>query len=155
MNLSSWIGPLCVSAGLLSTPVYAQDGAALFKTYCATCHEVGGNSQAPSREVLRRMSPEQILQALEKGTMKTQAAERSRAQRHVLAEYLSGKPFGSEPAIIPSSAFCGSTTGPFRASVSGPGWNGWGVGLANARFQSGEAAGMTANEIPRHRASYE
>jgi polyvinyl alcohol dehydrogenase (cytochrome) len=149
MNLRLWISFLFVSASVLSMPVHAQDGGGLFRTYCATCHEAGGNSPAPSRELLSRMSPEQILQALEKGAMKTQAAERSRAQRRVLAEYLSGKPFGSEPAIIPQSAFCSGTNGPFRASLAGPGWNGWGAGLANARFQSGDAARMTAGDVPR------
>jgi polyvinyl alcohol dehydrogenase (cytochrome) len=149
MKLRSWIGSLCASAGLLSAPVYAQEGGALFKTYCATCHEAGGNSRAPNRDVLSRMSPEQILQALEKGAMKAQAAERSRGQRHVLAEYLSGKPFASEPAIIPLSAFCGNTAGTFRASLTGPSWNGWGAGITNTRFQSGDAAGMTARDVPR------
>src|SRR6185503_8959198 len=95
------------------------------------------------------MSPEQILQALEKGAMKTQAAERSRAQRRVLAEYLSGKPLGSAPAIIPASAFCANTSAPFRASLSGPSWNGWGAALTNARFQTEDAAGMSARDVPR------
>jgi polyvinyl alcohol dehydrogenase (cytochrome) len=149
MKLRSWISSLCVSAGFLSVPVYAQDGGALYRTYCATCHEAGGNSLAPSRDALSRMSPEQILQALEKGAMKAQAAERSRAQRHVLAEYLSGKPLASEPAIIPASAFCGNTNGALGASLTGPAWNGWGAGIANTRFQSGDAAGMTGRDVPR------
>ena len=149
MKLGSWISSLCVSAGLFSAQAYAQDGGALFKTYCAVCHEAAGNAQAPNREALSRMAPEQILQAMEKGTMKAQAAERSRVQRHVLAEYLSGKPFASEPAIIPASAFCGNTAEPFRASLTGPSWNGWGAGITNARFQSGDAAAMTARDVPR------
>jgi len=44
------------------------------------------------------MTPEHILQALETGAMKTQAAERSRVQRRVLAEYLSGK--NTAPAAL-------------------------------------------------------
>ena len=63
MKLPSWISSLCVSAGLLSAHAYAQDGDALFKTYCAACHEAGGDSQVPNREMLSRMSPEQILQS--------------------------------------------------------------------------------------------
>jgi polyvinyl alcohol dehydrogenase (cytochrome) len=149
MKRRSWIGSLCVSTGLLSAPVYAQEGGALFKTYCATCHEGGGNSQAPSHDELSRMSPEQILQALEKGEMKPQAAERSRAQRRVLAEYLSGKQLGREPVTVPQSAFCGSTGTPFRALLTGPSWNGWGADIMNTRFQSGDAAGMTARDVPR------
>jgi len=138
-----------LAAAFVSAPVYAQEGGALFKTYCAICHEEGGNLKAPSRDALSRMAPEQILQALENGTMKAQAAERSRAQRHVLAEYLSGKTLASAPAIVPASAFCGTTAAPFRAVLTGPSWNGWGAGLTNTRFQPGDAAGMSARDVSR------
>ena len=142
----SWIGVLCGSAALFALPASAQDGGALFRTYCAICHD-GSNPQAPTRDVLGRMSPEQILDALEKGAMKAQAAERSRVQRHALAEYLSGKPLGTTPAVIPASAFCTNTR--FQASLAGASWNGWGAGLSNARFQSAAAAGMTANDVSK------
>jgi polyvinyl alcohol dehydrogenase (cytochrome) len=148
MNLRPWIAALVASVAALSAPVYGQDGAALFKTYCATCHESGDNSQAPSRDVLSRMSPEQILQALEKGAMKTQAAERSRTQRHVLAEYLSGKKLGAEPAVMPQSAFCANAASS-QPSLTPPIWNGWGVNLANTRFQTAAEAGMTGRDVPR------
>jgi polyvinyl alcohol dehydrogenase (cytochrome) len=149
MNLRSWTGALALSAGLLAAPAGAQDGSALYNTYCAICHDAAGNAQAPGRDVLGRLSPEQILQALERGAMRTQAAERSRAQRRVLAEYLSGKRLGGAPANLSRSAYCAGAATPFRASLAGPGWNGWGAGSANARFQSGAAAGMTAREVPR------
>jgi len=149
MKLRSWIGLLCAPAVLFAAPVFAQDGSALFNTYCAICHDGGASSQAPSREVLSRMTPEQILQALENGAMKTQAAERSRAQRRALAEYLSGKPFGTAQAAMPSTAFCGATIGAAPTSLAGPGWNGWGAGLNNARFQPVEAAGMNGRDVPR------
>ena len=52
----------------------AQDGAALYRTYCAICHEgARADAQAPSREVMKRMSAEQILQSLESGSMRQQA----------------------------------------------------------------------------------
>ena len=150
MNRHSRISLLCVSATMLTAPVYAQQGNALFNTYCAICHDAGANAQAPSRDVLGRMSPEQILNALEKGAMKAQAAERSRAQRRALAEYLSGRPLGSDPEVIPASASCGSTKGsPFRASLDGPTWNGWGAGLTNARAQSKDAAGLAAADVSK------
>src|SRR5215831_4307898 len=125
MKLRSLIGILCGTA-LFAVPASAQDGGALFRTYCAICHD-GSNPQAPTRDVLGRMSPEQILDALEKGAMKAQAAERSRVQRHALAEYLSGKPLGTAPAVIPASAFCTDTR--FQGSLAGHMWNGWGAGL--------------------------
>ena len=145
------VGYLCFSFLIFSSPaVYAQDGAVLFKSYCASCHEAAANSSAPALDLLRQMSPEQIFQALEKGPMKAQAAERSRAQRRALAEYLSGKQFGSEPLNpIPKSAFCESTVGLIRDSLTGPAWNGWGATITNTRFQAANAAGMTADDVPR------
>ena len=135
---------------LLTMPLYAQDGATLFKTYCASCHESDTDSRAPNREVLGQLSPEQILQAMEKGAMQAQAAERSRAQRRALAEYLSGKTFGSDPAKpLPKSAFCGNGDGSFNSSLAGKVWNGWGVTITNSRYQPDVAAGIKAVDIPR------
>src|ERR1700736_2324196 len=140
---------LCFSVMLSAGSACAQDGATLFKSYCASCHEAG-DARAPGRDVLSQLTPDQILQALEKGTMKTQAAERSRAQRRAIAEYLSGKPFASEvPNPIPKSAFCASSAQTFRNSLDGPAWNGWGVTLTNPRFEPVEVAGMTVADVPR------
>jgi polyvinyl alcohol dehydrogenase (cytochrome) len=142
---------LYLSVSLWPLPSYAQDGAALFKSYCASCHEAGpnGDSRAPGRDVLGQLTPEQILQALEKGAMKVQATERSRAQRRVLAEYLSGKRLGSElPNPIPKSAFCASTAQTFRNALDRPAWNGWGVTITNSRFEPAEAAGINVDDVP-------
>jgi polyvinyl alcohol dehydrogenase (cytochrome) len=127
------------------------ESAALFGTYCATCHDgPGANPQAPSREVMKRMSAEQVLNALEKGAMRTRAAERSRAQRRALATYVSGKPLAADAGgAMPKSAFCRATAAPRSDPLAGPAWNGWGHGITNARFQSADAAGMNAGNLPR------
>jgi polyvinyl alcohol dehydrogenase (cytochrome) len=148
MELRKKLGLILVGAGLCALPANAQEGGALFNTYCAICHEAGGNSPAPGREALGRLGPEQILQTLEKGSMKAQAAERSRAQRRALAEYLSGKPVPVAPAIIPSSAFCAASGAAFPGSLTGAAWNGWGAGITNTRFQAADAAGMGARDVP-------
>ena len=144
------IGSPWLTLVLLAMPLYAQDGATLFKTYCASCHESDSGSRAPGRDVLRQLSPEQILQSLEKGAMQAQAAERSRAQRRALAEYVSGKPFGSDPVKpLPQSAFCGSGSGAFAKAMTGAVWNGWGVNSSNTRFVPASVGGMTASDVPR------
>ena len=134
-------------SGDSSSAFSEAERAALFGTYCATCHEgPGANAQAPSRDVMRRMSAEQVLDVLEIGAMRARAAERSRAQRRALAEYVSGKPLAAEAGggAMPKSAFCGAT--PARPGpLAGPAWNGWGHGITNARFQSADAAGMKAD----------
>ena len=140
-----WIGAPC-------SYLRAQDGEYLFKAYCAICHESSApvEVRGPERDALKQMTPEHILQVLETGAMKVQAAERSRTQRRVLAEYLSGKRLGSGPAErIPRSAFCNSTAEPFRNSVNGPAWNGWSPAMTNTRFQSANAAKLTAEDFPR------
>src|SRR2546427_12539976 len=82
---------LTASIGLTAKRLLAQeDGAYLYKIYCAICHEATDNdARAPGRDVLRQMTTEHILQVLESGVMKAQAAERSRASRGILAEDLS------------------------------------------------------------------
>ena len=145
-----WLGSICFCIGSAYAPLRAQDAAALYQSWCASCHDAGGESAAPSRAQLKQMTPEQILVALEKGVMSPQGAERSRAERGALAEFLTEKPFGSEPLIpIPKSAFCDSAVNSFQDSLAGPTWNGWGVTVTNTRFQPGEAAGLTEADLPR------
>jgi polyvinyl alcohol dehydrogenase (cytochrome) len=145
-----WAAFILVILG--GSPLGAQDGDYLFKTYCAICHESTSGEQArgPERSVLRQMTPEHILDVLEKGAMKAQAAERSRVQRRILAEYLSGKSFGEAPSdLIPKSAFCGGGAGSFSATGTGPAWNGWSPAMTNTRFQPADAAGLSATDVPR------
>src|SRR5579864_138171 len=85
----------------------AQDGAAAYKQNCASCHD-GGNDRAPSRDSLRAMSPDRILNAMEAGPMITMASRLKATDRRALAEYLAGKsfsmPFDMKP---PPQAMCG------------------------------------------------
>ena len=97
------------------------------------------------------MSAEQVLESLERGAMRARAAERSRAQRRVLAEYVSGKPLAADAGG--SDAEVGilqrHTRAADRATLAGPAWNGWGHGITNTRFQSAAAAGLKADDLPR------
>jgi len=141
---------------LLAMPAAGQDvasqddGAALFKTYCAMCHDgPAADAQAPRLDTLRQLSAEQVLAALERGSMRARAAERSRAQRRTLAAYVSGKPLAASDAAMPKSAFCSVATASPAKALARPSWNGWGLGIGNTRFQSAHAAGITAEEVPR------
>jgi polyvinyl alcohol dehydrogenase (cytochrome) len=141
---------------LMAMPAAGQDvatqgdGAALFKTYCAMCHDgPAAGVQAPTLDTLRRLSAEQVLAALERGSMRARAAERSRAQRRMLAAYVSNKPLPPSDADIPKSAFCSVATTPPAKVFAAPSWNGWGLGIGNTRFQSAHAAGITAEDTPR------
>ncbi len=140
----------CLWIAVVVVPASAQDGPRLYRTFCASCHEATGEGAAPPREVMKQLTAEQVLQALEKGVMTDQGAERSRAERRVLAEYVSEKHVGNIPAdAIPSSAFCAGSPGSLRPRVGTPVWNGWGVNVGNARFQPAAAARLAAADVPR------
>ena len=144
----SWLPIIgwCIGA---CTSVWAQDGAALYRTNCASCHEAGGESRAPGRDSLRLMSAEHILSALEDGLMKPQGSQRTAEERRALAEFLSGKVLGNAPVdAIPGSAFC-SGTNTFQNTLTGPSWNGWGITATNTRFQPAESAGLSRDDVPR------
>jgi polyvinyl alcohol dehydrogenase (cytochrome) len=100
---------------------------------------------------MMRLSAAQVLDSLERGSMRARAAERSRAQRRALAEYISGKPLPESTGSIPKSAFCSTTTAPRPDPLAGPVWNGWGHGITNTRFQPGAAAGIAPADVPRLR----
>jgi polyvinyl alcohol dehydrogenase (cytochrome) len=96
------------------------------------------------------MSPEQILVALERGAMRGQGSDRSRAERRALAEFLTGKPVADEFQLsMPKSAYCDGGAGALSDSAAGSVWNGWGVTVANTRFQTGQAAGLSAGDVAR------
>src|SRR5579863_896297 len=138
-----------VVLSIASLALAAEDGAALYRKNCAGCHDSGA-ARVPSREALKRLSPERILLALESGTMMIMGARRTDPERHAIAEFLAAKPFGREPLDSPPpSAYCRETRASLVAPPGGPRWNGWGADLANRRFQPAEMAGLSAADLPR------
>lgn len=130
-----------VSLLCLFTPSasWAQDGAKLFNTFCASCHEGRGNDKAPDRDVLKLLTPEHVLSSLEKGAMSKVGAERSRLERIAIAQYVTGKPLGPEGKFnFPASAFCPNSTLKKTTITNNksPEWLSWGGNLTNSRFQS-------------------
>jgi len=135
---------LLFSASLL----LAQDAAALFKKHCALCHEAG-IEHVPARETLKAMSPERVLAAMESGAMISMASSLSAAERRAVAEFVTGKSLGKALEITPSpQAMCGSTQEKFTDPLTSPMWNGWGVNLANTRYQGDSMARLTAAGVP-------
>jgi polyvinyl alcohol dehydrogenase (cytochrome) len=126
--------------------LFAQDGAAIYKAHCATCHD-SPTGRVPPASALKAMSFPVILGALETGSMKTQGAELSAAERYAVVVYLSTP--APKPAAIPQSAFCSVTTTPFRDTAKSPGWSGWSTDATNTRFQDAHDAGISVTEVPK------
>src|SRR5262249_24798152 len=73
------------------------------------------------------------------------------AERRAVAEFLTGRPAGSYRApldVIGKNAYCagGGSSG---NTLAGPAWNGGGGDLRNTRYQSFEAAGLRAQDVPQ------
>ena len=126
------------------------DGAALYKTSCASCHDPGEN-RAPRSEALRTLTPERVLAAIETGTMVTMVNNRTAAERRAIAEFITGKRLGTPLVTTPSaSAMCPAPARAFDATA-GPRWDAWGHDASNTRFQPAAAAGLQAADVPRLR----
>ena len=133
----------------LAAPARAQDGSALYKEHCASCHD-GRVDRAPSLDLLRAMPPQRILETLEFGSMVSMTHGRTTAERRALAEFASGKSLGERFTIEPApKAMCRSSAA-FGVDPSQAVWAGFGQNLANTRFQS-EKAGLSAADVPRLR----
>jgi polyvinyl alcohol dehydrogenase (cytochrome) len=146
------IARVIVSALVLVTGpavVHAQDVDAptLYQRNCSQCHD-GGINRAPQRDAFLSMTPERVLAAMETGAMVTMANNRTAAERRALAEYLTGKRFGTALNTSPSAAaMCRAQNRPFDAAA-GPRWTAWG-NSNNTRFQDAASARLTAADVPR------
>ena len=120
----------------------------IFQQNCGTCHGHDGK-QATSITDLQNYSPERVYEALTTGKMKDQAAQISDVQKRQIAEFLAGRPVGSDEAgdIKKMTNPCAANP-PMLDPAAGPAWNGWSPGTNNARFQAGSAAGLTAAQVP-------
>ncbi len=157
---SSW------SLSPAATPAaHRVDGEAVFRKACAVCHvglrQMGpmaginplagaGPAHAPPREFLHNLPPEAILTALTTGKMQAQGAALTPEERRAVAEYASGRALGAKPLDprIEAGTAC-IRSPPMSDPARGPGWNGWGNGITNTRFQSRERGGLTAADLPR------
>lgn len=119
-----------------------RDGATVFNQVCTNCHKEGSAVNAPLPAVLKTMPVAAIQTALETGKMATIGKNLSASEKVAVAKYL-GVP-GVES--IPQSAHC--TSNPPLTTTAAT-WNGWGVDLTNSRYQSAQAAGLSASDVPK------
>jgi polyvinyl alcohol dehydrogenase (cytochrome) len=124
-------------------------GFAVFQQHCVSCHGNAAYERAPSPAALRSMSPERIYTALTAGVMKSVGDSLSEEDRRRVSESLAGQLLGSEHSGDASSMPNRCAHNPPMNAPSSDGWNGWGNGLRNARYQTAMAAGLDATAVPR------
>ena len=141
-----------VTVVLAAGAAFAQspDGAALYAKHCARCHETDQTGWAPRRAALAKLPAGAVAAELHLGIM-TFVVSLTGEEKDAIASYVTGKPAEAfrMPAASAPEGLC-STDSPAETDLlSGARWNGWGVDLANSRFQSAEMAGLAADQVPR------
>jgi polyvinyl alcohol dehydrogenase (cytochrome) len=135
------VGPLSSGAAL--------NGEKLYKQHCAQCHTSSKPTRAPQLSALKLMGPQDIVDALEIGTMKFVGFKRTAEERRAIAEFITGKKFADEVQDKELQAGrCEQTDSEFDPT-KGPQWNGWSAGPFNSRFQPAEQAGLTPEQVSR------
>ena len=126
--------------------VLAQDGGAIYKTRCAGCHDTP-TGRVPTFSALRAMSPATIMQSLENGPMKTQAAGLTNGERFALVTFLAS-PAGASATPPPSSAFCSS-----KAQTPSTNSRSCGMGGLGRRSREHSLSGRSGSGINPRRCS--
>jgi len=124
----------------------APDGEALYKQHCATCHDAGV-PRAAARSVLQQLSPDDIRTTLDVGSMVQQAAALPPAQKEAIIAFLT-RDSAPQPAAAVNSQ-CAPQKQTYSATLSTPHWTGWGNDVNQHRFQSGEQAQLTSDQVSR------
>ena len=143
-----WVGTVQPQAGQRGIPG-TESGLATFQTRCSVCHNnpVPG---APAASAIREMTPERIYDSLATGSMQKYVEGLSDIQKRRVAEFMSGRPVGSakvgDAKNMPNQC---RNNAALPNPANGAAWNGWGVDIANTRFQQAQAAGLTAAQVPR------
>ncbi len=135
-----------ISAGAASAQDVMAPGAQVFKQHCATCHDSAA-PRIPPQPALRELTSAKISQTLETGVMKQQGSTLTDSERLAVVQWLGRKTaIGVKPGQLLNSC---KTATPSDIGDKLPSWRSWGGGLENWRFQTREAAGLTASDLPR------
>ncbi|MGE0407476.1 MAG: PQQ-binding-like beta-propeller repeat protein, partial [Candidatus Korobacteraceae bacterium] len=121
----------------------------LFQYYCTGCH--GKIPEAPTVDILKKLTPEKIYEVMTTGAMKTQAANIKEEEKIALAEALGGRKMGM---TVSGDADTMSNRCPAdlaaKSAPSTPSWNGWSPDpLNNTRYQTAKAANMSPAAVGR------
>jgi polyvinyl alcohol dehydrogenase (cytochrome) len=133
-----------ISSSALAEEARDASGEALFRAHCAECHN-GSVMRAPDASALRQLSAAAIKAALTSGNMSVQGQELSPAEIDTVSRFL-----GNNSAPVASAAAACTKTIPVPADAfAEPHWNGWGVDLAQHRFQPATMAELAAADVPK------
>ncbi len=132
---------LCLLLITMTGLVEAQDGAALYKERCASCHD-SPTGRIPSISTIKKMTGEAVYAALTNGAMKSQTSGLSTQQVISLLVYIApgaGRRGQAKPTFEKSC----TGNAPFKARRECLGW--MESGRHHLRYQGGEGGGTRGN----------
>jgi polyvinyl alcohol dehydrogenase (cytochrome) len=132
--------------GLAVSSLFAQDGAALWKERCSTCHD-NPEARVPATSALKAMAPEAVYVALTSGVMKTRAEGLTTPQLFALIGYIAPTG-GTHPDTAALTPTCKGDAA-FRIAAGAPQSNGWSTSPTNSRFQDAASARLTGADVPK------
>jgi polyvinyl alcohol dehydrogenase (cytochrome) len=125
----------------------AQDGAAIYKERCASCHDAP-TGRIPALGAIKQMRGEAVYLALTAGAMKEEAKGLSIGQLFALIGYIA--PTGGRSNKLTFEKTCaGSPPSATSSAAPAAAWGGWSPSVTNSRFQDARGAGIPANDVPK------
>src|SRR4029079_2050828 len=140
---SSWTALVFVSL-LSGSSLFAQksvSGAEVYQKNCASCHDQV-SARIPMRDALQKMSSARILRTLDFGLMMSIAYPLRRDEREAVANFL-GVAGGQ---LATPKNMCAAGMRPIAGSGEAN-WNGWSPTVDNARYVSGDKAGLSISQL--------
>jgi polyvinyl alcohol dehydrogenase (cytochrome) len=126
--------------------LFAQDGAAIYKERCASCHDTP-TERVPAIGAIKAMSGEAIYLALTSGSMKTRAEGLSTPEIFALLGYIA--PTGGAQTAPPTFERTCKGDAAFKPTADAARWNGWSASVTNSRYQDAAGAGLAASGVPK------
>jgi len=133
-----------LDTGSSADPGAASPGKKLFADHCSQCHE-HGVAGAPSKSLLKQMSPTAVYNVLNKGAMVVQASQLSDQERRAIVVYLTGQ----EPSTSQRPLWMCKGAGAWLDRDVEPVATRWGIDLHNTRSVPAERAGLVARDLTR------
>ena len=132
---------------LTSSALSAQDGAAIYKERCASCHDMP-QERVPSLATIKAMSAESIYRALTSGVMKSRAEGFGTPEIFALIGYIAPTGSSHQDNAAAFTPTCNSDAA-FRLTADSPQWNGWSTSPTGSRLAEAASAGLTASTVPK------
>ena len=139
---------LIVVAGAAHAQWASEPGFGVVQQQCMKCHDNAKVPQAPGVAKLREISGDKLLAFLSNLDATHKDLKLTDDEKKHTAEALSGRVLGTDAtgdaSLMPNRC---SANPPMADPSSEAGWNGWGNGPDNNRFQSAKNAGITPDKL--------